>query len=69
MLANRRSHLEAKPKTLEERVKIEPVAIDTVGGIIKWEKRLYRDGKELKQIDVLNYARLGLIAELAKDQQ
>lgn len=68
MLAARRARIEAKTKTPEERVKIEEVATYATDGSCHWEKRLYRDGNEVKQIDVLNYAYHGLIEQLKKEE-
>ena len=64
-----RARIEAKPKTPEERVTIEEIEILRDDCKVDVEKRLYRDGNEIKPADVLAYARLGLIAELAKEQK
>ena len=64
-----RTRIEAKPKTPEERVTIEEIEILRDDCKVDVEKRLYRDGNEIKPADVLAYARLGLIAELAKEQK
>ncbi len=63
VLANRRARL-LKPRTPEDRVTIEEVFVG--GG--RHEDRLYQDGVELKQADVLRYARLGLIAKLREQE-
>jgi hypothetical protein len=68
MMAARRARIEAKTKTPEERVKIEEVATHATDGSCYWEKRLYCDGNEMKQIDVLNYAYQGLIEKLKKEE-
>jgi hypothetical protein len=68
ILAKRRARIGAKTKTPEERVKIEEVATHATDGSCYWEKRLYCDGNEMKQIDVLNYAYQGLIEKLKKEE-
>jgi hypothetical protein len=53
--------------TAEERVKIEEIEVMRGDGLMDTEKRLYRDGNEVKLLDVLEYARQYLVAQLAKE--